>query len=96
MTECCWNATRPNKVQAGYGSSTPGTFSIRLSEQSAAGVPTLTAFRHAGPSLREKPLVECRIDLELVNSFLDGRLRIRRLDVAQQRGWCAFEAVDGP
>jgi hypothetical protein len=33
----------------------------------------------------EQPLVERRLDREFVDGPLDGRLRIRRLDVAKQR-----------
>jgi hypothetical protein len=37
--------------------------------------------RQSCPSLREKPLVECRLDLEFVDGLPDGRFLVRRVDV---------------
>ena len=44
------------------------------------------AGERSGPSLREKQLVECRIDSEFVDGLPDRRLRVGRLDVAEQGG----------
>jgi hypothetical protein len=44
------------------------------------------------PQLGEKPFLQCRADPK----FVDGRLLIRRLDTAKQRGWRPFDVVNIP
>jgi hypothetical protein len=48
------------------------------------------------PPLRKKPPLQCRADPKFVDGLPDGRLLIRRLDTAKQRGRRPLYVIDAP